>query len=185
MKGSLVSAEILEPYAQALMSAAQSQNIAERVGEDIRSLLSALENSEELRQFLSNPFVKDADKKAVLGQIAGDSIHQYTRNFLMLLVDRRRILFLEGIAQQYLTLLRELNQTVLAEVISAVELTEAQQQAVREKVQAMTGARSVELSTKLDPDLIGGVIIKVGSQVIDASLLGQLRRIGIRLSSAA
>ena len=70
-------------------------------------------------------------------------------------------------------------------MISAVEVTEAQQQAVREKVQAMTSARSVELSTKLDPDLIGGVIIKVGSQVVDASLRGQLRRIGIRLSSAA
>ena len=185
MKGSLVSAEILEPYAEALMSAAKAQNITEQIGEDVRSLLSALENSEELRQFLGNPFVKEADKKAVLGQIAGEGVHPFTRNFLMLLVDRRRILFLEGIAQQYLTLLRELNQTVLAEVISAVELTEAQQQAVREKVQAMTSARAVELSTKLDPDLIGGVIIKVGSQVVDASLRGQLRRIGIRLSSAA
>jgi F-type H+-transporting ATPase subunit delta len=48
----------------------------------------------------------------------------------------------------------------------------------------MTGAQQVELDTKLDPDLIGGVIIKVGSQVIDGSLRGQLRRIGLRLSSA-
>jgi len=76
-----------------------------------------------------------------------------------------------------------MNQTVLAEVISAVELTEAQQQAIREKVKGMTNAHEVELDQKVDRDLIGGVIIKVGSQVIDASLRGQLRRLSLRLSS--
>jgi F-type H+-transporting ATPase subunit delta len=69
-------------------------------------------------------------------------------------------------------------------VASAVELTDEQKQSVREKVIAMTSANQVELNTKIDPDLIGGVIIKVGSQVVDASLRGQLRRIGLRLSSA-
>ena len=103
---------------------------------------------------------------------------------LKLLVDRRRILFLEGIGQQYLAILRKLNQTVLAEVTTAVELNEAQQQAVKERVKAMTNANEVELELKLNSDLIGGVIIKVGSQVIDASLRGQLRRIGMSLSSS-
>ncbi len=104
-------------------------------------------------------------------------------NFLKLLVDKGRILFLEGIGKQYLAKLRELNQTVLAEVTSAVPLSDAQQQTVREKVQAMTSASQVEIETKIDADLIGGVVIKVGSQVIDASLRGQLRRLGIRLNS--
>jgi F-type H+-transporting ATPase subunit delta len=103
---------------------------------------------------------------------------------LKILVERRRIAFLEGICQHYQLLLRKFKQTVLAQVTSAVELNEAQQQSVREKVQAMTNAHQVELDTKIDPDLIGGVIIKVGSQVVDASLRGQLRRIGLRLSSA-
>jgi F-type H+-transporting ATPase subunit delta len=91
---------------------------------------------------------------------------------------------LEAILQQYLALLRQLNQTVLAEVISAVPLTEAQQQAVIDKVLAITNARQVELETKIDSDLIGGLIIKVGSQVIDASLRGQLRRLSLRLTSS-
>lgn len=184
MKGSMASAEVLEPYAEALMSLAQSQNLTDRIGEDMRSLLSILESSEELQQFISSPVVQADAKKAVLRQIAGEQLHPYTLNILMMLVDRRRIMFLEGICQHYQALLREMNQTVLAEVTSAVELTEAQQQSVREKVLAMTSARQVELDSKLDPDLIGGVIIKVGSQVIDASLRGQLRRIGLRLSSA-
>lgn len=184
MKGNLVSAEISEPYAQALMAVAKSHDLTERIGDDVRLLLTTLESSQELQGFLANPFIKDEDKKAVLQRITGDDTHAFTRNFLMLLVDRRRILFLEGICKQYVVLLREINQTVLAEVTSAIELNDEQKQAVREKVQGITGARSVDLDSKIDPDLIGGVIIKVGSQVVDASLRGQLRRLGIRLTSA-
>ncbi|MEG3895149.1 MULTISPECIES: ATP synthase F1 subunit delta [unclassified Microcoleus] len=180
---SKVSTEVLQPYASALMSLAKSNNLSEQFGEDIRSLLNLLENSEELRLFLGSPLVKPQDKKAVIDRIAGSEMNPLMRNFLRLLVDKGRILFLEGIGKKYLTELRELNQTVLAEVTSAVPLSEAQQQTVREKVQAMTSARQVEIETKIDADLIGGVIIKVGSQVIDASLRGQLRRLGIRLSS--
>ncbi len=183
MKGSQLSAEVLEPYAEALMSLAQSSDKTERLGEDVAALLNLLKESPDLEQFLSSPIVKAEDKKAVLQRIGGEQLDPYTKNFLNILVDRRRILFLEGICKHYQTLLRQLKQTVLAEVTSAVELSESQQQSVREKVIAMTGGHQVELDTKIDPDLIGGVIIKVGSQVIDASLRGQLRRIGLRLSS--
>jgi F-type H+-transporting ATPase subunit delta len=165
------------------MSLAQSNSLTEQFGEDLRSLLSLLKSSEELRLFLASPLVKADDKKAVIDRISGEEMNPLMRNFLRLLVDKGRILFLEGIGEQYLSKLRELNQTVLAEVTSAVPLSEAQQQSVREKVQAMTSARQVEIETKIDADLIGGVVIKVGSQVIDASLRGQLRRLGIRLNS--
>ena len=181
---STIDTQVVQPYAQALMSVARSKEMTEQVGEDVRSLRKLLQNSEQLRDFLANPFVKAEDKKAILGQIIGES-NPYLRNFTMLLVDRRRILLLEAICQEYLALLRQLNQTVLAEVISAIELTEAQQQAVREKVKSMTNAHEVELDAKIDRDLIGGVIIKVGSQVIDASLRGQLRRLSLRLSSGS
>jgi len=180
---SKINTQVLQPYASALMSLAKSNNLSEQFGNDIRSLLSMLESSEELRQFLANPLVKPDAKKAVIQQITGEEINPLMRSFLSLLVDKGRILFLEGIGKQYLTQLRELNQTVLAEVTSAVPLSEAQQQTVSEKVQSMTGARQVEIETKIDADLIGGVVIKVGSQVIDASLRGQLRRLGIRLAS--
>ncbi|HEY9782984.1 MAG TPA: ATP synthase F1 subunit delta [Leptolyngbyaceae cyanobacterium] len=178
-----VNEQVVEPYARALMSVAQGNNLTEQFGEDVRSLLNVLQTSEQFRDFLANPFINAEDKKAVIGRVVGDSVNPSIRNFLMLLVDRRRIILLEGICQQYLTLLRQLNQTVLAEVTSAVELNEAQQQSVRDKVISMTNARSVEIETKIDRDLIGGVIIKVGSQVVDASIRGQLRRLSLRLSS--
>ncbi|MBD2353872.1 F0F1 ATP synthase subunit delta [Tolypothrix sp. FACHB-123] len=184
MKSNVETAEVAQPYAQALMSIAQSQNLTEGFGEDARALLNLLKNSAPLQNLIDNPFIQPERKKAVLTQILGDGANPYLRKFLNLLVDKRRIFFLEQILQQYLALLRQLNQTVLAEVTSAVPLTEAQQQAVKDKVLSITNARQVELEIKTDRDLIGGLIIKVGSQVIDASLRGQLRRLSLRLSSS-
>ncbi|MCT7973823.1 ATP synthase F1 subunit delta [Laspinema olomoucense] len=180
---SIIQSEVFEPYAQALMSLAQEHNLTEEIGEDMRGILNLLKESPDLAQFIGSPIIKESDKKNALGQILGDSVQPFTRNFLMLLIDRRRIPFIEGIANYYLMLLRKLNQTVLAEVTSAVPLNEAQQEGVRNKVKEITSAQQVELETKIDADLIGGVVIKVGSQVLDASLRGQLRRIGVRLGS--
>lgn len=183
MKGSAFGSEVAEPYAQALMSLAQSSDLTDRIGDDVRSLLDLIENSEDLRDFIGNPIVKEPVKKEVLRRIAGENTHPYLVNFLMLLVDKRRVIYLEKVCQQYLKLLRKLKNAVLAEVSSTTELSEGQRQAVIERVKALTGASEVELKTKIDPELIGGVVIKVGSQVFDASLRGQLRRIGYSLSA--
>jgi F-type H+-transporting ATPase subunit delta len=185
MKEGGVKGEILERYAQALLSLAQDSNTVDQVGNDVNSVLGVLKESPDLQEFLDNPLIKPADKKAVMNRILGDSVHPYTRNFIQVLVDRRRIMFLEGICKEFQALLRKLNQTVLAEVTSARELTDDQKNSLREKVLAMTGARQVELETHIDPELIGGVVIRIGSQVIDASLRGQLRRLSLRLNTVA
>ncbi|MBF2065492.1 MAG: F0F1 ATP synthase subunit delta [Calothrix sp. C42_A2020_038] len=182
MKSTVATEEIAAPYAQALISVAQSNNLTEAFGNDARSLIALLDQSEQLRHFFDNPFIQIDTKKSVINRLLSDDTNAYFRNFLLLLADRKRISLLEPILKQYIALLRELNQTVLAEVTSAIPLSEAQEQAVREKVIALTNAREVELEKKIDKDLIGGVIIKVGSQVIDASLRGQLRRLSLRLS---
>lgn len=181
----ILTSEVLEPYAQALMSLGQSNNLVDRFGDDVNSILSTLNESSDLQQFIVNPLIKPDAKKAVLQQVFGESVHPFTKNFLMLLVDRRRVMFLDGICKQYQVLLRKLKQTVLAEVTSTVDLSDDQKNAIRDRVKTMTGAHQVDLETKLDPELIGGVIIRVGSQVIDASLRGQLRRIGISLTRSA
>lgn len=183
MKSTVATEEIAAPYAQALMSVAQSNNLTEAFGDDARSIVGLLSGSEDLRNFFDNPFIQIDTKKSLVNRLLSDDTNTFFRNFLMLLVDRKRISFLEPIMRQYLSLLRDLNQTVLAEVTSAIPLSEAQEQAVIEKVVAMTNARSVELEKKVNSDLIGGVIIKVGSQVIDASLRGQLRRLSLSLGS--
>lgn len=181
MAGTLISSEIGEPYAQALMSLAQQNDLADQFGDTFREVETLLADSQEFKDFVLNPVIKNEDKKAVLKQVMGDA-NPYLVNFMMLLVDKRRIVFLEPIVEQYLSLLRKLNQTVLAEVTSAQELNDEQKNQIVEKVKGIVEARDVELKTRVDPSLIGGVIIKVGSKVIDASLRGQLRRISVSLN---
>ena len=181
MASNTATAAVSRPYAEALMSIAQSNNVADKFDSDVRSLLNLIKESQPLQNFFANPFISGEDKKGVISKILSDDTNPIFRNFLMLLVDRRRITLVEDIAQEYLAKLRELNQTVLAEVISAVPLTDEQQQTIKEKVKSMTDAREVELDSTIDSDIIGGVIIKVGSQVVDSSLRGQLRRLSLSL----
>jgi F-type H+-transporting ATPase subunit delta len=182
--GRAVTADILEPYAEALMALAQDQNLVDRFGEEIADLLKLLEESSDLRYFFASPVYSTQRKKDLVRQAFEGKVHPLMFNFLLLLADRQRIAFLDGIGQHYQALLRSLKKIVLAEVIAAVELSPEQQESVKTKVKAMTGAEAVELSIVLDPEIIGGVIIKVGSQVLDASVRGQLRRIGVSLGRA-
>lgn len=178
------TAGMVDPYAEALMALAQAQGLTDAFGDDARSILEMVESSPELKDVLANPFVKGTAKKQIFSQLLEGKVHAYFLNFLLLLVDRRRIFLLEAICRQYRVLLRQLKNTVLAEVTATLALNESQREAVVQKVKTLTGASEVELEVKIDPELIGGVIIKVGSQVLDASIKGQLRRIGISLLNA-
>tara|TARA_B100000513_G_scaffold189196_3_gene112743 strand:+ start:278 stop:835 length:558 start_codon:yes stop_codon:yes gene_type:complete len=182
VKGSLVNAEIAEPYTQAMMSIAESHKITRLVEQDCKTVLQILKDSSELRAFISSPVIKDEDKKSVLNKILGKNTHQYFRNFVMLLIEKRRIALLEATCQRYIDLARKLTNTVLAKVTVTTEISEEQRSAISDKIKGLTGAESVEMEIGKDPDLIGGFIIKIGSQVFDASLRGQLRRISVSLS---
>lgn len=175
-------ADVVNPYAEGLMGVAQSNNLTAQITEDVNFLVQLMGESESIHSFLASPLVDDDFKKSLLRKSLAEHLHPYTFNFLMLLVDRKRIALLLDICKRYQELYRKLNQIALAEVTSAVPLSAAQQEAVRHKVMQITGAHAVELETNLDADLIGGVVIKVGSQILDASLKGQLRRIGMSLS---
>ncbi|NJN19916.1 MAG: F0F1 ATP synthase subunit delta [Leptolyngbya sp. RL_3_1] len=184
MISSTIASEIAEPYAQALMALAQEQSLTDRFGQDASALMELMAASSDLQPFLANPLMGAAPKKGVLQQL-GAGFHPLFVNFLKLLVDKGRIVFLPAVLSAYQSLLRQLNQAVLAEVTATVELTEEQQSSLRRQVIAMTNAQQVDLSITVDPELLGGVIIQVGSQVIDASLKGQLRRLGVQLAAAA
>ncbi|WOD38419.1 ATP synthase F1 subunit delta [Nodosilinea sp. E11] len=185
MNDTTLSSEIAGPYAKALMSVAEDNQAIDQVGAEVGDLLEVLASSEELTGFLANPLVSSDAKKGVLRQIAEGKVSDFLLSFLLLLVDRGRVAFLQPVLRQYQALLRELKQTVLADVTTAVELSDEQRQAICDRVQAMTSANSVELSVQVDPSLLGGLVIKVGSKVIDASLRGQLRRIGMQLATTA
>ena len=185
MNDGMITSEVTMPYAKALMDLAKESGVVDNVGQEVAGLLSLLKESDELQRFLGNPLMDPEAKKGVLRQIAEGQVNPFVLTVLFLLVDRNRIMYLGGILEQYQVLLRELKQIVVADVTAATELSEEQTSMIRERVIGLTGAHNVELSVQVDPDLLGGLIVKVGSQVIDASLRGQLRRIGMQLATAA
>lgn len=177
------TSQVAAPYAQALLSIAQSKDNVDELSVIAGSFLNLLKESDGLSAFLANPVMDGDAKKGVLNQVLGEDTNLQMKNFLMLLVDRGRIYLIGPILEQFQAKVRELTQTVLAEVTSAVELSDEQKETVRQKVQGMTKAKSVELASRIDPELIGGVVIQIGSQVLDASIRGQLRRIGLQLGA--
>ncbi len=178
----VVSNTFLNPYAEAMMSVAQSQNLLDKFNDNCNTVLQVLKDSADLQQFVESPIVKATDKKAVIQKVFGENVDPMMLNLIMVLVDRGRIAFLSGVCQQYQVMLRKLRGDVLAEVTTAVALTEAQTSSIKDRVKAMTGANNVDIMAKIEPNIVGGVIIKVGSQIIDSSLRSQLRLIGMSLA---
>jgi F-type H+-transporting ATPase subunit delta len=106
-------------------------------------------------------------------------------NLLKLLADRQRIGYLDSVLERFLELYRDQNQIALATVTSAEALSDDQLANITEQVKSVAGTDKIEINTAVDPALIGGFVLKVGSKVIDASLSGQVRRLGLALAKVS
>ena len=174
---SIVLSKVAEPYAEAFLDLAKSNNSLKETTNDINIVSQFLANSSDLKKFLGNPLVTKDAKKNVVKDILGEQISESTLKFLLLLVDRGRIEVLEQIAQKFLELSYKQESIEIAKVTSSIKLSAEQQQQIAEKLKAITGAKQIKLALKVDPELIGGFTIEVGSKMIDTSIRGQLRKI--------
>ena len=139
-----------------------------------------------LRGFLGG--ILERRRSAILQALQGLLAEQVTpslMNLLKVLADRQRLQAFEAVMNRFLELYREQQGITLAQVRSAKPLSEAQQAALSKKVQAMAGTSKVDIDLSVDPALIGGFVVSLGSQVIDASLAGQVRRLGLALAKAS
>jgi F-type H+-transporting ATPase subunit delta len=136
-----------------------------------------LTNSSDLKKFLGNPLITRDAKKNVVKDILGEQIGGNTLKFLLLLVDRNRIEVLDSIAQKFLELSYKQDSIEIAKITSSIQLSAEQQKAIAEKLKVLTGAKQIKLALKIDPHLIGGFTIEIGSKMIDTSIRGQLRQI--------
>lgn len=164
------------PYAEALLESVQELNLLEKTNQDLSLISKILLESSDLKSFLENPLITTVIKKNVLNKLLINQINSSVLNFLLVLIDRRRIALLDIIIKKYLELAYKLDSTIIAEVYTVVTLTEAQQEALVEKIKMITNSKYVKLSIKIDSSLIGGFIIQIGSKVIDTSLLGKLKK---------
>jgi len=176
---------ITTPYAEAFLQLAESNKEVDEVVKQSKSILDLWNSSLEFREAMASPVLEVESKKAALEKLFSKDLTPSFINFLKLLADRNRIGYLNSVLERLLELYREQRNIALATVTSASELTEDQQNELLSKVQSLAGTDNLELNLEVDPTLIGGFVVKVGSKVIDASLAGQVRRLGISLAKVS
>lgn len=176
---------VTTPYAEAFLQVAEARNEVDQVVEQAKAVLALWQESPELRSALASPVLEVDAKKAALTKLFDGQVTPSFLNLLKLLADRQRIGILDAVLERLLELYREQNNIALATVTSATALSEQQQSDLRSKVQAVAGTDKLEINLLVDPALIGGFVVTVGSKVIDASLAGQVRRLGLALAKVS
>ena len=180
---SIVLSKVAVPYAEALLDLAISNDALKETTNDINIVSQFLANSNDLKKFLGNPLITRTAKKTVVKDILGEQIGSSTLKFLLLLVDRNRIQVLESIAQKFLELSYKQESIEIAKITSSIQLSAQQQKEIAEKLKVITGAKQIKLALKIDPQLIGGFTIEIGSKMIDTSIRGQLKQISTLLGA--
>jgi F-type H+-transporting ATPase subunit delta len=180
---SIVLSKVAEPYAEALLDLAISNDALKETTNDVNIVSQFLANSDDLKKFLGNPLITRTAKKTVVKDILGEQISGSTLKFLLLLVDRNRIGVLENITQKFLELSYKQESIEIAKITSSIQLSAQQQKEIAEKLKVITGAKQIKLALKVDPQLIGGFTIEIGSKMIDTSIRGQLKQISSLLGA--
>ena len=173
------------PYAEALLQVTEARDESQTVAEQCKQLLSVWDSSAEFRDAMVSPVLEPSSKKKALQGLLAEQVTPSLMNLLKVLADRQRLQAFEAVMNRFLELYRDQQGITLAHVRSAKPLSEAQQAALSQKVQAMAGTFKVDIDLSVDPALIGGFVVSLGSQVIDASLAGQVRRLGLALAKAS
>ena len=180
MNSSLAKAAL--PYAEALFDSSQSMQLVDETSKDLSLILQNLNQSAHLKSFLDNPLLQAELKRNVLSRLFEGQVRIHVLNFLRILVDRRRISLLSSVIELYTDLVNKSQLILLAEVSTVVALTDQQKQDMEDKIMQLTGSKEIQLIEQVDPELIGGFIVKIGSKVIDMSIYGQLIHMSSYLS---
>jgi len=176
--------KIALPYAEALLDSSRNIQLVDETASNLSLILESVEKSEQLKSFLANPLFPTQVKKSVLSELFIGQIGSHVINFLHILVDRRRIALLDQVICLYLDSADKLKLVLVAEVITAFPLNDLQKEAVQNKLKHVTNSSKIRLTEQVNSDLIGGLIIKIGSKVIDMSIHGQLNQISSYLNRA-
>ncbi len=169
--------EIAQVYARALFEVAQEHDKLDLVREQLGQFADAVNESADLRVFFFSPYFSTEEKKDGLHKALTDADPAIV-NFLETLLERHRMPVIFRIRDEYGRLWDSENKLLPVEVTSAVDLDEATVKSIGERIGEQTGQR-VELTSKVDPEILGGIVLRVGNSILDASIkhrLDQLRK---------
>jgi len=162
-------------YARALLEAAKERGRLAEVRAELNDFVQATRDVPELRALLENPELDRSVKRAALEELLGDA-DELVRNFLLLLVEKGRAGGLEEVAREFEALVAAEERRLELELTTAVELSDEEARELVDQIERSAG-RSVEARRSVDPALIGGAVLQVGSFRVDASVRGRLERL--------
>jgi F-type H+-transporting ATPase subunit delta len=172
---------VAERYASSLFELALSENAVEQVTADLDRFQAMLDESEDLRRFIASPVFSSEDQmKAIIALSAKAGISGYFANFLKVVAKHRRLFALPGMIRAFRIIAAEQRGEITAEVTSAHALTQAQEDELKAALKSVTG-KNVTAAVTVDPSILGGLIVKVGSRQIDTSLRTKLSTLKLAL----
>jgi F-type H+-transporting ATPase subunit delta len=175
--------EIGQVYARALFESAMESDSLDEIQEQLSTWTDALGENKDLQTFFFSPRFSSTEKKEAVRRII-DGGNERFLNFLELLAERHRLPATFRIRKSFDELWREEHKMLPVEVTSAIELDEALVRSIGERIEERTGRR-IELTSRVDPDIIGGLVLRVGNKVLDASVTGRLQRLRKQITRAA
>jgi F-type H+-transporting ATPase subunit delta len=173
----VINTTLARRYAKALIQIGQEQDSLDKYGEDLTALTEMVDASKELRELLINPVFTKDDKKRIAGEVLTQmGTDLMVKNFVNVLIDRKRIDQLSGIEKAFRQKVDEIKGITRGEVVSAEPLSEDELGRVTDALSNISG-KQVLVTTEVDPNLIGGLLAKVGDMVFDGTIRTQLNQL--------
>ena len=175
--------ELAQVYANALFEVASEHDVIDDVREQLGQFADELDQNRELQVFLFSPYFSSQEKKDGVRKIIEGADERFL-NFLELLAERHRMPALFRIRRSFDSMWADENKLLPVIVTSAVELDEELVKSIGERIEEQTG-RTVDLSSHVDPDVLGGLVLQVGNMVLDASIRNRLEQLRKQVAKAA
>jgi len=175
--------EVAQVYARSLFEVAKEHDLLDGVRDQIDQFAAALDKHRQMAVFFFSPYFSSEEKKSGLERAVkdGDVIFM---NFLEALIERHRMPAIFRIRAEFERLWDEENKRLPVQITSAFALDEATVQSIGDRISEQTG-QTVELSSTVDPDLLGGIVLRVGNVILDASIRSRLNQLRKTVAQAA
>lgn len=180
----MLNIQLARKYARAIFELAVEDKKLVEYGEELASINKDLFSNSQAVAFFSNPQIEPQAKKDLLTKCFKGEVSETIMNFLLLLVDKRRIGVFSAIESEFRALSNEERGILIADVTSVGALTKAQQTQLQKKLATLTG-KKIQLRLHHDKSILGGVIVKIGDKRIDGSVAGKLQALRRELLAGA
>jgi F-type H+-transporting ATPase subunit delta len=175
--------EIAEVYARSLFEVAKEHDVLDEIHEQLGEFTDALDESHDLQVFFFSPYFSSEEKKEAIGKVVDGGEEHFVR-FLELLAERHRMPVIFRIRRELDSLWAEENRLLPVTITSAVELDGKTVKKIRKEIEDQTGRRT-ELTTEVDPDVLGGLAVQVGNAIMDGTVRARLERLRRQVATAS